>query len=98
MSSYRVRKARWQKRVKLRKRRDVSFFLEQRVKALEEQKELDRVDSEQVHDLLDQLEIKVDTLTYSVKSMSYRLKVAYELLEQRSWWRIWWLKFKHFWS
>lgn len=89
MSSYRVRKARWQKRVKLRKRRDVLFFLEQRVKALEEQKELDRVDSEQIHDLLNQLEIKVDTLT-----LSYRLKVAYELLEQRSWWRIWWFKLR----
>ena len=98
MSSYRVRKQRWLSRLKQKKRRNTAFFLEQRVKALEEQKELDRVDSEQIHDLLNQLEIKVNALTYSVKGMQYRLKVAYELLEQRSWWRILWLKFKHFWS
>ena len=85
MSSYRVRKQRWLSRLKQKKRRNTACFLEQRVKALEEQKELDRVDSEQIHDLLNQLEIKVNTLTYSVKGMQYRLKVAYELLEQRSW-------------
>ena len=47
MSSYRVRKQRWLSRLKQKKRRNTAFFLEQRVKALEEQKELDRVDSEQ---------------------------------------------------
>lgn len=86
MSSYRVRKARWQKRVKLRKRRDVSFFLEQRVKALEEQKELDRVDSEQVHDLLNQLERKVGKLKDELTITRYRCALAEGRREMRSWW------------
>lgn len=86
MSSYRVRKQRWLRRVKQKKRRSTAFFLEQRVKALEEQKEIDAVDSEQIHDLLNQLEIKVRKLSDEVKLARYRFAIAEGKLEQRSWW------------
>lgn len=91
MSSYSVRKRRWLRRVKQQKRRNTALFME-RLKALEEQKELDRVDSEQIHDLLNQLEFKVNRLSDEVKVDRYRFAMAEARLEQRSWW----YKFKRF--
>lgn len=86
MSSYRVRKQRWLSRLKQKKRRHTAFFLEQRVKALEEQKEIDAVDSEQIHDLLNQLEIKIHKLSDDLKITRYRFAIAEAKVEQRSWW------------
>ena len=86
MSSYRVRKQRYLNRLKQKKRRHTAFFLEQRVKVLEEQKEVDKVDSEQIHDLLTQLEFKVRLLSDEVKLARYRYAMAEGRLEQRSWW------------
>lgn len=86
MSSYRVRKQRWLRRSKMKKRRNTTFFLEQRVKALEEQKVVDQVDSEQIHDLLNQLELKIHQLSDDLKTTRYRFAIAEAAVEQRSWW------------
>lgn len=44
------------------------------------------MDSEQIHDLLNQLEFKVRQLSDEVKLARYRYAMAEGRLEQRSWW------------